>query len=124
MHVVSQDEFVAKKSNLFFKCHICVDHNETTSIKTFVWEDSSFTEQSTDQQCLIKSINFLFVDSGPCPEWDTNNDCCTDSKQCGIGRGHCDYDTECKWGLICGKKNCPSIYNHTEYGCCQGNSIM
>ena len=75
-------------------------------------------------QCLIKSINFRFVDSGPCPEWDTNNDCCTDSKQCGIGRGHCDYDTECKWGLICGKENCPSVYNHTEYGCCLGNSIM
>jgi len=38
---------MAKKSNLFFKCHICFDHNEMTSIKTFVWEDSGFTEQST-----------------------------------------------------------------------------
>ena len=53
VQVVSQDEFVAKKSNLFFKCHICVDHDETTSIKTFVWEDSSFTEQSTEINYLI-----------------------------------------------------------------------
>ena len=26
--------------------------------------------------------------------------------------------------MICGKENCPSVYNHTDYGCCQGNFIM
>ena len=62
---------------------------------------------------------FLFVDSGPCPEWDTSDDCCTNSNKCGIGRGNCDSDMDCKWGLTCGKENCPSVFNNTEYGCCQ-----
>ena len=37
---------MAKKSNYFSKCHICVDHDETTYIKTFISYESCFLEQS------------------------------------------------------------------------------
>ena len=37
---------MAKKSNCFFKCHICVDNDETTYIKTFISYESCFLEQS------------------------------------------------------------------------------
>ena len=36
----------------------------------------------------LKVHEFLFVDSGPCPEWDTSDDCCTDSNKCDIGKGN------------------------------------
>ena len=46
---------MAKKSNCFFKCHICVDHDETTYIKTFISYESCFLEQSTVVFCALFS---------------------------------------------------------------------
>ena len=30
-----------------------------------------------------------------------------ESRRCGIGEGHCDYDEDCMEGLVCGSCNCP-----------------
>ena len=30
-----------------------------------------------------------------------------ESRRCGIGEGHCDWDEDCMEGLVCGSCNCP-----------------
>merc|ERR1711915_705701 len=32
--------------------------------------------------------------------------CCTPSRQCGVGGGDCDNDSDCQAGLVCGEDNC------------------
>ena len=56
--------------------------------------------------------------------FDATDDCCyrpcfggdsccgSNGYQCGEGEGDCDYDSDCKPGLVCGKDNCknPDIH--------------
>jgi len=45
---------------------------------------------------------------------------CTSSKPCDEGRGDCDYDRDCKMGLICGENNCKDFDSqaHPYADCC------
>ena len=40
-----------------------------------------------------------------------------ESRRCGIGEGHCDYDEDCMEGLVCGSCNCPGDEWWNSQGC-------
>ncbi len=35
-----------------------------------------------------------------------DDDCCTSTHPCDVGRGDCDFDSHCRGPLICGSNNC------------------
>ena len=45
-------------------------------------------------------------------------DCCTTSKQCGVGEGDCKTDADCVGQLKCGKDNCDKSIFPADANCC------
>ena len=46
--------------------------------------------------------------------------CCSSNNRCDSGEGDCDWDSDCKPGLICGSRNCPQtgyLWDSTD-DCC------
>ena len=60
---------------------------------------------------MFSIINYTFFPNFP----GNDKRCCQvfhpldqkESRRCGIGEGHCDYDADCMDGLVCGSCNCP-----------------
>ena len=67
---------------------------------------------------LIIFLSSYSIDSDCCSARKTNWDCCTSSQKCGVNRGDCDSDNDCKRGLKCGKDNCPAGFPTKSYDCC------
>lgn len=47
------------------------------------------------------------------------NSCCSSSNKCGEGHGDCDYDYDCKAGLVCGENNCLGSAFSSNDDCCK-----
>ena len=74
---------------------------------TFSTNDSEVVQRQT-RNC----------DGVPSTDWS----CCASSRQCSIGKGDCDRDSDCAGGLICGTNNCqPGVSGsnwHSLADCC------
>ena len=53
---------------------------------------------------------------GACIRCIGGDSCCTKDKPCGLGEGDCDYDSDCKNDLKCGKDNCKKCEKGTDCG--------
>ena len=65
----------------------------------------------------------LYLDFTKDNDDDSNTDwnCCTGEKKCGLGEGDCDTDDECQDELVCGSNNCKKFgnYYHEKDDCCE-----
>ena len=48
-------------------------------------------------------VSFIECSQGIHKEIET---CCSISKPCTVGQGHCDSDSDCLGSLVCGSNNC------------------
>ena len=70
----------------------------------------------------------LYLDFTKDNDDDSNTDwnCCTGEKKCGLGEGDCDTDDECQIGLVCGSNNCKRDFDtsgsnwDSQADCCEG----
>ena len=66
-------------------------------------------------------------DAGHCNGVPTTDwSCCSSSKQCKIGEGDCDADSDCAGSLTCGNDNCLNDFSSlgsnwaSSADCCEG----
>ena len=58
-------------------------------------------------------------DSGCGTSGGTYWTCCTVEKPCGANEGDCDFNNQCKEGLICGVANCIGPEHPLNADCCE-----
>ena len=58
--------------------------------------------------------------SGICSGSNRDFHCCLAYRQCGHGKGDCDFDSDCEAGHKCGYDNCRTFnrYAHHKADCC------
>ena len=70
-----------------------------------------------NQENLNFACGFDGNDCSYCNSSNTYENCCSSTKPCILGHGHCDYDAECANGLKCGSYNCGPDFS-SFYNCC------